>query len=195
MHLRVLWQLPHQNAIPPTVTQDDRLRFSDRFSSAAAIRTSVHASLDANASNINDTQARVRRLLASLPEDHSSTANHIRRIPEGHILLMFRSVSYFGLARWAPDITSGDPDSMYNLLHEHIALITFEQVAIAFGYAHLGINLQLVQDFVLLRKLYRSFVFSHMYKLAKLEAKSPGSIAKGNEMTNVWKRRKEVCFN
>jgi hypothetical protein len=192
VHLRVLWQLPHQNAIPPTVTQNDRLRFSDRFTSAAAIRTSVQASLDANASDINDAQARVRQLLAGLPEDHSATANHIRRIPESHILLMFRSVSFFGLARWAPDLMSSDPDSMYNLLHEHIALITFEQVASAFGYSHLGINLQLVQNFVLLRKLYRNFVFSHMYKLAKLEAKSPGSIAKGNDMTNVWRRRKEV---
>ena len=105
---------------------------------------------------------------------------------------MFRSVSHFGLERWAPDIMSSDPDSMYNLLHEHIALIKFEQVASTFGYSHLGINLQLVQNFVLLRKLYRNFVFSHMCKLAKLEAKSPGSIAKGNEMTNVWKRRKEV---
>ena len=105
---------------------------------------------------------------------------------------MFRSVSHFGLERWAPDIISSDPDSMYNLLHKHIALITFEQVASAFGYSHLGINLQLIKNFVLLPKLYRSFVFSHMYKLAKLEAKSPGSIAKGNEMTNVWKCHKEV---
>ena len=192
MHLRVLWQLPHQNAIPPTVTQDDRLRFSDQFSSAVAIRTSVQASLDANVCNINDAQARVCQLLAALPEDHSTTANHIRHILESHILLMFRSVSYFGLACWAPDIMSGDPDSMYNILHEHIALITFEQVASAFGYSHLGINLQLVQDFVLLRKLYRNFVFSHMYKLAKLEARSPGSIAKGNDMTNVWRCCKEV---
>ena len=192
MHLRVLWQLPHQNAIPPTVTQDDRLRFSDQFSSAVAIRTSIQASLDANVCNINDAQARVRRLLAALPEDHSTTANHIQCIPESHILLMFRSMSYFGLARWAPDIMSGDPDSMYNILHEHITLITFEQVASAFGYSHLGINLQLVQYFVLLHKLYRNFVFSHMYKLAKLEARSPGSIAKGNDMMNVWRRCKEV---
>ena len=84
---------------------------------------------------------------------------------ESHILLMFRSVSYFGLTRWAPDIMSGDSDSMYNILHEHIALITFEQVASVFEYSHLGINLQLVQDFVLLHKLYRNFVFSYMYNL------------------------------
>jgi hypothetical protein len=81
---------------------------------------------------------------------------------------------------------------MYNLLHEHIALITFEQVASAYGYAHIGINLQLVQDFVLLRKFYRNFVYSHMHNIAKLEAKAPGSVVKGNEMTNVWKRRHEV---
>lgn len=105
---------------------------------------------------------------------------------------MYRSVSYFGLERWAPDVLSSDPESMYNALHEQIALITFEQVAAAFGYSHVSINLQFVRDYTLLCKLYRSFVFSHMHRIAKLEAKSPGGVAKGNEMTNIWKRRKEV---
>lgn len=135
----------------------------------------------------------MNNLLESLPEGgRSMTANNIRRIPEAGLLTMFRTVASFGLVRWAPDILGGDPDSMYNLLHEHIALITFEQVAAAFGYSHVGINLSLITNFSLMRKFYRNFVFSHMYKIAKLEAKTPGGVIKGNEMTNIWKRRNEV---
>jgi len=105
---------------------------------------------------------------------------------------MHRSISFFGLARWAPDVLGGDPESMYNILHEQIALMTFQQVAGAFGYSHIGINLQLVQNFVILHKFYRNFVYAYMRKIAKTESKSPGSVAKGNEMTDTWKRRREV---
>jgi len=105
---------------------------------------------------------------------------------------MFRTVACSGLEHWAPDVLSGDPESMYNLLHEHIALTTFEQVAIAFGYSHMGINLSFITNFSLLRRLYRSFVFSYMFSLAKAEQRKPGSVAKGKEMTNVFKRRSDV---
>ena len=100
---------------------------------------------------------------------------------------MFRTVSFFGLARWAPDVLSQDPNSMYNLLHEHIALVTFEQVAAGFGYSHLGIDLSLTHNFVLMRKLYCNFVYSYMLGIAKLENKTPGSVTKSKTMTNVWK--------
>jgi hypothetical protein len=193
VHLRALWQLPHQNATPPKVTDADRLQYNARFSSEHAVRSSVHASLNQNATNITEARAKVQNFLSSLPEDaHSITANHIRCILQSHLLVMFRTVAFFGLARWAPDLLSGNPDSIYNLLHEHIALITFEQVASAYGYSHVGINLQFVQDFVVLRKFYRNFVYSHMYNIAKLEAKTPGGVLKANEMTNTWKRRHEV---
>jgi hypothetical protein len=134
-------------------------------------------------------------LLDSLQEGRSIIANNIRRIPQQHLELMYRSISFFGLARWAPDVLGGDPESMYNILHEQIALITFQQVAAAYGYSHIGINLQLIQDFVILRKFYRNFVYARMRKVAQTELKSPGSVAKGNEMTNTWKRRKEVYLS
>ena len=56
----------------------------------------------------------------------------------------------WALAHWAPDVLSQDPNSMYNLLHEHIALVTFEQVAAGFGYSHLGIDLSLIHNFILM---------------------------------------------
>ena len=80
------------------------------------------------------------------------------------------------------------------LWHEHIALVTFEQVAAGFGYSHLGIDLSLTHNFVLMRKLYRNFIYSYMLGIAKLENKTPGSIAKSKTMTNVWKRHKEVFY-
>ena len=194
VHCQALWQLPSQDSVPPKVTMTDRAHYNAHFASEAAVKSSVYASLDANAVNINDAQSRVRQLLDSLSEMSSITANHIQRINENFLCLMFRTVSFFGLARWAPDVLSRDPNSMYNLLHEHIALVTFEQVAAGFGYSHLGIDLSLIRNFVLMRKFYRNFVYSYMHGIARSEDKTPGSVAKASVMTNTWKRRKDVCF-
>lgn len=194
MHLRALWELPHQNAVPPPVTTSDIEHFNRRFKSEDDVRVSVTTSLDANEVNIVGARARVNALKASLSGPYSITSNHIKRISEDFLLIMFRAVAHFGLTRWAPDILSRDPDSMYNLLHEHIALATFEQVSASYGYTHVGNNLAHVRDFALMRKLYRSFVYSHMVNIAKLEAKQPGKVAMLNDMGNVWKRRQEVCL-
>jgi hypothetical protein len=137
----------------------------------------------------------VRELHTSISDAAGIIASNIKRIPESHLLVMFRTVACHGLQKWAPDVLSNDPESMYNLLHEYIALKTFEQVAGAFGYAHMGANLSCTTDFALMRKLYRSFVFSYMYGIAKSEAKNPGSVAKGKQMTGVWKRRSTVHRN
>jgi len=165
--------------------------YAERYTSEAEVRSSVKDYLTQNADNINDAPSQLVALEGLLKET-SIRSKNIQRIPEKHRLLMFRTVACSGLERWAPDVLSGDPESMYNLLHEHIALTTFEQVAIAFGYSHMGINLSFITNFSLLRRLYRSFVFSYMFSLAKAEQRKPGSVAKGKEMTNVFKRRSDV---
>ena len=97
---------------------------------------------------------KVRELLNSISDSVGIITNNIKHIPESHLLLMFRSVACLGLQRWAPDVLGNDPESMYNLLHEHIALKTFEQVSGAFGYSHMGTNLSCINDFGLMHKLY-----------------------------------------
>ena len=156
------------------------------------LQNSVVSSLNDNLARIQNAKAKVDELLSSLLDGMISA--NIRRIQECHLLLIFRTVACLGLEKWAPDILSGDPESMYNLLHEHIALKTFEQVSSAYGYSHMGANLSCVHDFALMHKLYRSFVFSYMYGIAKSEVKSPGSVARGKQMTSVWKQCSVVCI-
>ena len=162
-----------------------------RFFSERQVKSSITASLDQNSGLIHNSRTLVEEFLKSLP-DGGIISNNIKHMSQSNLQLMFRTVAILILEQWAPDVLSCDPDSMYNLLHEHIALIMFEQVSSAFGYSHMGLDLSLLHDFPLMRKLYRSFVFNYMYNIAKVEAKKPGSVAKGKLMTNVWKRRDEV---
>lgn len=174
------------------ITEADRTAYAGRFATEAQVKSSVHDSLNNNIDNIQGVDARIDALKNSLSAN-SLISNNIKRISEPYLLLMFRTVACFGLPRWAPDVLSYDPDSMYNLLHEYIALTTFEQVSAGYGYSHIGINLSLVRNFSLMRKFYRSFVFSYLRNIAKLEVKTPGAVVKTHEREIIVKRRSNVC--
>jgi hypothetical protein len=191
LHIRALWCLPHQNAIPPVISDDDRAAYAGRFVNEAQVKSSVQDSLHRNSTYINAAETRLNNLYNSL-SDNSIISNNIRRISKPQLLFVFRTVACSGLPCWAPDVQSMDPDSIYNLLHEYIAVNTFQQVAISHGYDHMGINRELINDFPMLRKFYRSFVYSYISKIAKMEAKSPGAVEKSHERENIVKRRSDV---
>jgi len=53
-------------------------------------------------------------------------------------------------------------------------------------------DLFFIINFSLLPQLYCNFVFSYMFSLVKAEQRKPGSVAKGKELTNVFKCRSDV---
>lgn len=166
--------------------------YKERFATEADIKRSVHESLTRNAERITNARVQYDRLQSELKSD-STISNSIRNIGEANLLLIFRVVAIAGLPQWAPDILSGNPNSMYNLLHEHIAITTFEQITAAYGYSHTGQDTSYVHDFALLRKIYRNFVFSYMKSRARREARNPGSAVSDAIKTNIYKRRRDVC--
>ncbi|KAG6913722.1 hypothetical protein DXG01_004703 [Tephrocybe rancida] len=58
----------------------------------------------------------------------------------------------------------------------------------------MGINLGIVHNEQLMRKLYRSYVFSYMYARAKAEVKSPGAAVRANRLSTVFKRRQDLSI-
>lgn len=180
--------------MPDRVSDSEIAIYENRFSTEAAIKSTVYSRADENQAAINYAETKVKALKQILPAGRL-ISNNIQRMKEEHLLLMYRKVAGLGLPNWKPDVLRGNPESKYNLFHEYIALNTFYEVADTEGFAHVGINLSYVHNSTLMRKLYRSFVFSYMSSLAKLDARSPGAVAQGNIMDAIWKRRRSVCFN
>ncbi|KAG6912332.1 hypothetical protein DXG01_015332, partial [Tephrocybe rancida] len=139
-HLRFMWELPTQDDAPPAITEADKEPFERRFRTVSHIQSSVQASMDEHSGAVHDAPARLAKIMQSLP-DGSTNASNIERIPEGYRLIILRAVAVLGLTRWAPDVLSKDPESKYNILHEDLALRTFQRVAAGQGYSHMGINL------------------------------------------------------
>lgn len=123
----------------------------------------------------------------------SQTAKDVKRIDEEHLITMFNAVANVGLKRWAPDVL-GTVESMYNAVHEQLALKTFKKVALAFGYINFSVDLSVLTNYSLLVKLYRSFVFGYMAEKARKEGKTAGRVVEENERNNTYRRRDHVCL-
>lgn len=105
---------------------------------------------------------------------------------------MFTAVLRAGLRSFCPDIL-GPPNSVYNQLHRHLAVSTFQQVASAFGYTALGVNITFTRDYHLLSQFYDTFVFGTLKNNTRLEAKGAGRLAESLKKTNTYRRRTTVC--
>jgi len=185
--------LPSQNELPPELSADETSVFQQRFSTAGAIATSVRDILRNNSTKIDAVLGKVTKFRSDLPDETSSTiSGNIRRIPEDLLLYMHGAVATLGLSNWNPDVMSTDPNSMYNILHEQLAIQTFQHIVISHGYAHFGINHGKMRV-SLLKQLYRNFVYGRMRDLVKHDLKSPGDVKRDTTATNMYKRRSDVC--
>lgn len=185
--------LPSQNKVPPTPSKAVITVFQSRFSDKGAIATSVRDTLSDNAKKIDGARDLVSNFRNDLPHESTSIiSGNIRRIPEDQLIYIHSVVASLGLKAWNPDVLSTDPNSMYNILHEQLAIQTFQHLVAAHGYAHMGINHSKIK-LSLLQRFYRSFVYGRMRDLARRELKSPGGVQKDTVATNMYKRRSEVC--
>jgi len=165
--------LSSQNQLPLKLNGNTISIYQQRFSNAGAIISSMRGILKNNSTAIDAVLAKVTKFCNNLPDETSSTiSGNIRQIPEDHLLFMHCAVATLGLPRWNPDVLSTDPNT---ILHEQLALQTFQNVVISHGYAHFGINHGKMK-LSLLKQFYRSFVYSWMRDLVKHELKSLGSV-------------------
>ncbi|KAE9386833.1 hypothetical protein BT96DRAFT_792675, partial [Gymnopus androsaceus JB14] len=170
VHIRIMWMSFSQEDVPLGPDLNLKNSFNERFKSSneadigahvdALIAKAIPASLEAipKADEVRRTAHRSKGMLA----------HWARQIEEPFLVSMFTAVANAGLTRWAPDVL-GTPDSPYNVLHERIAVTTFRQLLTSFVYTKMNANISFAEDHILLSKLYRSYIFSHMLKKARRE--------------------------
>ncbi len=192
IHCRTLMGTIGAQSIPRPPSAEEMKVFETRFSDAEKINQILRGE-HTSPESIRRAEATIREIrkkLATEPRT-SRTVKAIANIPDHHFRLMFTTIHSFGLESWVPDFY-GTPTSLYNGALETIALWTFEQAAVSFAYAHLGIHMNHLGNTQLLKNFYRSFIWSRMKDLVIREAKKPGSVMESIEMNKVYKRRLEV---
>lgn len=191
VHLRALLRLLDQTAVPRQPTAQELRAFGLRFQNIGAAVTTINGHLKHYAVNINNSAREVEELHRLCNSSRGNIAKNILRISEEHLLLMFAAVASVGLVRWNPDIL-GNHESVYNMAHEHIALITFRRMLSQLGYAFMGTGGAKANDIALLTSLYRNFMFSYLHGLVQKEGREPGRVAGDSEKKLAYARRTRV---
>ncbi|KAL1659019.1 hypothetical protein GGF50DRAFT_92225 [Schizophyllum commune] len=198
-HIRGMWGLYQQNALPPDSDKDIVAAFNKRLVDTNGVTTTVQAAIANNEAAINEARKRygdARASLRPLKLAGGGIAQALWDVGEDSLVFIFQKIAAAGLQKWSPDISQSDPESLYNQLHEQLALKTWRQVALAAGgYNHLQISLKYAKQDAFFIRVYRSFVFSYMQKKADREARAPGSAAKDVVMDNVYRRRQDLRKN
>ncbi len=126
-----------------------------------------------------------------LLRSNSNIAKNIVRIGEDNLTLMFSTLGGLGLRRWRPNVL-GDPNSQYNVVHEHVALVTFRRLVKQNTYAFMGVTPSMGDNIALQTRCYRSFVFSYLRELVMKEGREPGRVVKDVKNGLSYGRRKNV---
>lgn len=191
MHIRVLWGLLSQDDIPPVIDGPIIQTFNERFRSSDDLRTHIENLISSVRPASEAALAAVVKVQRAALMGMGQIAKDVNRIKEIHLQTMFVAIADAGLNRWAPDVL-GTVESMYNSLHEELAVSTFQKVAGAFAYTFMNVDLSFIKNYHFLVKLYRSFVFGYMQDKARREGKNAGRVAEDIERNNVYRRRDHV---
>ncbi|KAJ7803235.1 hypothetical protein B0H14DRAFT_2203699, partial [Mycena olivaceomarginata] len=176
LHLRVLMELLSQSAVPKRLSAKDMAPFNARFISTADIDAHMTEVFAAAIEPTGVVAERVVAFLRSAKTMSSQTAMDAARIGEHHLRTMFGALANAGLPSFTPDVF-GNPESLYNIAHELVALHSFRIVAMNYGYsAPYAVNLAIAKDDHLIQRFYRSFIYSYMESQAGIEERRPGQV-------------------
>lgn len=182
----------HGCAVPPTASESDIKTFEERFSDESELDSSIQSAFINYQSEINAARGLVKEANKKQNETQSNISNNLLMVAEEHKLLAFEFVAAAaGLSRFAPDIV-GSAESMYNLVHERVALHSFRLITVQGGYGFMKCNMALLSSSALLSQMYRNFFFSHLWGMVKKEIKAPGRVVAEAQKSNSGRRRSEV---
>ncbi|KAJ3979403.1 hypothetical protein F5890DRAFT_1421395, partial [Lentinula detonsa] len=189
LHIRMLWNLLSQNTLPVPVSPVDISNFNQRFTSANNRADDIEKLIQGVTSSSNAIAASVQAVKHNAFLGRGVIAKQVSRIEDSFLEKIFSAITALGLDRWAPDVTGGHPDSVYNLVHEQVAISTFKMLLASFVYRFMNADMTVGNDNALCVRIYRQFVFGHIGRKVKEELRKPGSVEQRNERTNTYKRR------
>ncbi|KAJ7205122.1 hypothetical protein B0H12DRAFT_1035122, partial [Mycena haematopus] len=175
LHLRISMRLLSQSEVPKHLTVAEMALFEKRFSSSDDIEAQLSVIISKAIPPSSSQYTQISSTLRSIRTGSSQTAKDASRIGDHHLRVIFNAIATAGLREFTPDVL-GNPETMYNLIHEHLALHTFCTIASAWAYSSTyKIDMALLQDYNLLRSLYRSFIYGYLREKTGQEDRNPGS--------------------
>ncbi|KAJ7145955.1 hypothetical protein C8R44DRAFT_723816 [Mycena epipterygia] len=191
LHCRILMGLLSQSVAPIRLSTEAMAPFNSRFASVEDVDAQMTDILAAAIEPSAAVGEQVKEFLRTARGTATQTGSDAAAVGVDHLSAMFNAVANAGLHTFTPDVF-GNPESMYNLIYEQVAVHSFRAVASNFGYSAIyRVNLNMVLDDHLVHRFYRSFVYGHMKLQAGREERRPGQL--GTKMIRAVQVQ-EDCF-
>ncbi len=181
----------HQLAIPPVANAEDIAHFEQCFSDAIELNATVQAAFKNYGTFMNQARELVIEADKKLVVGSSRVSGNITFIADRDREFIFQCVAAAGLKCFAPDIM-GSCESMYNLVHERVAIHTFQTIAAMGGYAFMGCAINFTKMPALMTQMYRSFQYSRLKGIVLKELKQPGRVQAETSKNSATRRRSDV---
>ncbi|KAJ6573744.1 hypothetical protein DFH09DRAFT_1078722 [Mycena vulgaris] len=192
-HLRMMWASFQTNVIPELPTLDMITAFErGRYTSPEQLDILMATLETAYASIVGGAVKAVDRMREVASRTRSLIASNVLAMDQHFLRVTYSAIISSGLAKWRPDALRNF-GSMYNQVHELIAIKTFQTITVVFAYSRVSPNLTNLDNMQLLQRFYRNYVFWYIGRLAKKEMKLAGSVKKSIADMNTYKRRKELA--
>ncbi|KAH9451449.1 hypothetical protein Pst134EA_025403 [Puccinia striiformis f. sp. tritici] len=169
-HIRILWDMMEEKAIPKIPDMNTLKEFQQRFANADQIA----AAAENSASPVLITEGEVTTL-RDLKMGQIIVSKKIIHVEDFFFKYTKAVLARLGIRKWAPDLEDS-PDSLYNEACRVAAIKSFRQIAVNGAYKFANCNLQFLNDFDLLIRAYNHYVFFLSKNKYTKEKKNPGSL-------------------
>jgi hypothetical protein len=186
LHIRMLWGLFEQTAVPAKVNPILAQEFYNRFSTVPEIEQAVS---DPGAPNLiaQDDIINLRQGQAGCFKLGRELAN----MEEMHILYVHALLVKVGIRIWGPNLEE-TPDSLFNSACRITALNLFRQLAASGAYQYMNINPAGINEVSLLVSAYNHYVHYLMETQFKKELKQVGTHARDHAKKSIQKNQERV---
>ncbi|KAH9467019.1 hypothetical protein Pst134EB_002052 [Puccinia striiformis f. sp. tritici] len=160
-HIRILWDMMEEKAIPKIPDMNTLKEFQQRFANADQIA----AAAENSASPVLITEGEVTTL-RDLKMGQIIVSKKIIHVEDFFFKYTKAVLARLGIRKWAPDLEDS-PDSLYNEACRVAAIKSFRQIAVNGAYKFANCNLQFLNDFDLLIRTYNHYLRKARVSFAK----------------------------
>ncbi|MBW0586867.1 hypothetical protein O181_126582, partial [Austropuccinia psidii MF-1] len=151
VHIKVLWGVVEQNAVPTAPEEEKLVQFYRKFSSEDDIANVVR---DSSAPNLVEEDAILT--LAHEKIQKCRLGRGIANLSKSYVAFIHGALARLGIKIWCPNL-SQNRDNLYNVACRIVAVTTFQQISVAGAYDYMSLNHLYLMQSSLLQKSYDHF--------------------------------------
>ncbi|PLW46368.1 hypothetical protein PCASD_05466 [Puccinia coronata f. sp. avenae] len=186
VHIKILWGLLTQDAVPRTPELQNLQEFYNRFSNSDEVDRAAKVASSPALISSNKFQ-----LFQNAVGGKIKYGRQVLHLGSNNVRYAQGLMIHLGLRVWSPNLEE-DSASLYNAAHRIAAITTFQDLVAARAYDYMNVCPKMATDTTLIIQAYNHFV--HYLCLVKYnkEKKQAGKLAKEARSKGVSKSRKRL---